>query len=210
MLPKFDNLIWNDQNDPAKHDHPRLQYKGVVSQKEMGGAGEENERGAIYAFLTFEEGSLSSSSSPLSHSAYSPMDSEESPTAAASPVGSPDHALDDVHAPPSDDDHDLDLGHGDDRVHDEEVAAGDGGLTEDLKRKIIKQASPIHGFFFFSFFILFIYLYIFLKIINLNSGRRVLFYCVLNILMKKKSLCELLLDLAFSVINGRDFVIVFT
>lgn len=152
----MDYLSWNDQNNPAKQDHRRLRYKGVVSQKEMGGAGAENERGAIYAFLTFEEGSLSSSSSsPLSHSAYSPMDSEEGPAAAvavASPVGSPDHALDDVHAPPSDDDHDLDLGHGDDRVHDGEVAAGDGGLTEDLKRKIIKQASPIHGFFFFSFF----------------------------------------------------------
>ncbi|XP_024030928.1 la-related protein 6A [Morus notabilis] len=82
------------------------------------------------------------------------MESEEGPAAAAaasssppppphpdaSPVGSPDHALDDVHALLSDDDHDHDLGHGDDGVQEEEPAAGaGGGLTEDLKRKIIKQ-----------------------------------------------------------------------
>lgn len=101
------------------------------------------------------------------------MESEEGPAAAAaaaaasssppsppshpdaSPVGSPDHALDDVHALLSDDDHDHDLGHGDDGVQEEDPAAGAGvGLTEDLKRKIIKQASPIHDFPFFYFIII--------------------------------------------------------
>ncbi|EXB38074.1 hypothetical protein L484_020995 [Morus notabilis] len=63
-----------------------------------------------------------------------PKESEERPTAAAStppsspppphpnasPIGSPDHALDDVHALLSNDERDHDLGHGDDGVHDEE------------------------------------------------------------------------------------------
>ncbi|KAL5577217.1 hypothetical protein UlMin_018916 [Ulmus minor] len=50
-----------------------------------------------------------------------------------SPVGSPHEAVAGVHPPPSDDEHDLDLAHEDDQ------SVATGGLTEDLKQRIIKQ-----------------------------------------------------------------------
>ena len=56
-----------------------------------------------------------------------------------SPVGSPDHTADDAHDLPSEDDQDHGLDH--DQVHGDEPVVETGALTEDLKRKIMKQAS---------------------------------------------------------------------
>lgn len=53
-----------------------------------------------------------------------------------SPVGSPDETVSDLPPLPSEDDHDHDHDHGPDQ------SAGTGGLTDDLKHKIIKQAGP--------------------------------------------------------------------
>lgn len=50
-----------------------------------------------------------------------------------SPVGSPDEAVVGVHPPLSDDEHDLD------RAHEDDQSVATGGLTEDLKQRIIKQ-----------------------------------------------------------------------
>ncbi|XP_048323577.1 la-related protein 6A [Ziziphus jujuba] len=50
-----------------------------------------------------------------------------------SPVGSPDETVSDLPPLPSEDDHDHDHDHGPDQ------SAGTGGLTDDLKHKIIKQ-----------------------------------------------------------------------
>ena len=86
------------------------------------------------------------------------MEGEGGPTASSSPPSppaphdpdfSPVDSLDDTvpgpRAQPSDDDHELELEHENDQDHDHvhghDQSAGTSGLTEDLKRKIIKQAS---------------------------------------------------------------------
>lgn len=55
----------------------------------------------------------------------------------STPVGSPDHdhALPEIHAVPSDDEHDRE-----DHEHGLDQSGGAGVLTEDLKHKIIRQA----------------------------------------------------------------------
>lgn len=64
-----------------------------------------------------------------------------------SPVDSPDDTVPGPRALASDDDHELenehenDQDHDHDHVHGHDQSAGTGGLTEDLERKIIKQAS---------------------------------------------------------------------
>ncbi|KAF3451117.1 hypothetical protein FNV43_RR07206 [Rhamnella rubrinervis] len=149
---KRESEEWNDENSPPEES---TSMKGDRRRRNQR-AGEES--GVSICFLTISkslpplppllsmegEGGPTASSSPPSPPPPPPPHDPD-----LSPVDSPDDTVPGPRALPSDDDHELEQEHerenhqdqDHDHDHDHDQSAGTGGLTEDLKRKIIKQAS---------------------------------------------------------------------
>ncbi|KAF3449922.1 hypothetical protein FNV43_RR06001 [Rhamnella rubrinervis] len=147
VLNKRESEEWNDENSPPEES---TSMKGDRRRRNQR-AGEES--GVSICVLTISkplpplppllsmegEGGPTASSSPPSPPPPPPHDPD------LSPVDSPDDTVPGPRALLSDDDHELEQEHErenhQDQDHDHDQLAGTGGLTEDLKRKIIKQAS---------------------------------------------------------------------